>query len=147
MGTGHWGCHLCWLQVGWLSLQPPEGCGRLPHHPSSSPSPSGPCAAKTKQFGYLLFWGGWGKELQLSKAKLHPPLSCSSGTLRIRFWGWTRSLPILSQGSQEDQELLQKHKASGFGIQDYQAASLVSLSPLSRTSVMVTGADPFGATL
>lgn len=65
----------------------------------------------------------------------------------MRFWGWTRPPPILSQGSQEDQELLQKHEAPGFGIQDYQAASVVSLSPLGRRSVMVMGADPFGATL
>lgn len=130
-----------------LSLQHPETCGRLPHHPSRPPSPSGACPAKAKQFGCLLFWGGWGKELQLSKTRLDPPLSCSSGTVRMRFWGWTRPPPSLSQVGQEDQELLQKHETPGFGIRDYQAASLVSLSPLSRMSVMVMEAEPFGATL
>lgn len=146
MGTGPSRLSSPLAPGGILSLQQPEGCGRLPHHPSKSPSPSGGCAEKPKQFGWLLFWGGWGKELQLSKLR-DSSLSCSCGTARMRFWGWTRPPTILSRGSQEDQELCQKHEAAGFGIQDYQAASVVSLSPLSRRSVMVMGADPFGATL
>lgn len=66
-----------------LNPQHPEGCGRLPHHPSRCPSPTGVCAEKAKQFGWLLFWGGWGQELQLSKTKLDSPRSCSSGTVRL----------------------------------------------------------------